>query len=267
MNAAFDVGADDGFHGILFAFINPKIKVFAFEPIRGSKKIILGNLKKTEKFFGIKIHNYGLINSAVSDYNGFTTFYEAEYKVASSLLKPKKKLDKFWTKSEDLLIKTVTKGLKTKKKYKVKVITLENFCKKNSIKIINYLHVDAQGNDIRVIKSLKNFRKCLIEGVVEVPKSEKLKIYNKEHSFKFLKKKFNDWKFKITKIEEVQKNYPSLNIYFKTNNIDKNLQNKIIFNHPTKRLGRMLKRIFIGKISTKDTLFSYFYKIKKSFYL
>ena len=27
MNVAFDVGADDGFHGILFAFINPKIKV------------------------------------------------------------------------------------------------------------------------------------------------------------------------------------------------------------------------------------------------
>ena len=32
MNAAFDVGADDGFHGILFAFFNPKISVFAFEP-------------------------------------------------------------------------------------------------------------------------------------------------------------------------------------------------------------------------------------------
>ena len=265
MNAAFDVGADDGFHGILFAFINPKIKVFAFEPMRGSKKIILGNLKKTEKFFGIKIHNYRLINGAVSDYNGFATFYEAEYKVASSLLKPRKKLDKFWTKSEDLLIKTVTKGLKTKKKYKVKVITLEKFCKENSIKIINYLHIDAQGNDIRVIKSLKKFRKCLIEGVAEVPKSERLKIYNKEHSFKFLKKKFNDWRFEITKIEEVQKNYPSLNIYFKTNIIDTNVQNKIKFYHPTKRFERMFKRIFIGKISIKDILFLYFWKFKKNF--
>ena len=46
MNAAFDVGADDGFHGILFAFFNPKISVFAFEPIKGSKKEILRNLRK-----------------------------------------------------------------------------------------------------------------------------------------------------------------------------------------------------------------------------
>ena len=30
MNAAIDVGADDGFHGILFAFFNPNINVFAF---------------------------------------------------------------------------------------------------------------------------------------------------------------------------------------------------------------------------------------------
>jgi len=261
MNVAFDVGADDGFHGILFAFTNPEIKVFAFEPIKGSKRIILGNLKKIEKFFGVKIYNYKLINGAVSDYNGYTTFYEAEYKVASSLLKPKKKLDNFWTKSEDLLINTVTKGLKTRKKYKVKVYTLEKVCKKYSIKIINYLHIDAQGNDLRVIKSLKNFKKCLIEGVAEVPKSDKLKIYNKEHSFKFLEKKLREWKFDITKIEEVQKNYPSLNIYFKTNNM--NNLNEIIFKHPTKRLERMFKRIFLEKISIKDILFYFFWKFKK----
>ena len=96
----------------------------------------------------------------------------------------------------------MTKGLKTRKKYKVKVYTLEKVCKKYSIKIINYLHIDAQGNDLRVIKSLKNFKKCLIEGVAEVPKSDKLKIYNKEHSFKFLEKKikrveiwyYQDWR-------------------------------------------------------------------------
>ena len=161
MNAAFDVGADDGFNGILFAFFNPKISVYAFEPIKNSKKKILRNLKKIENFFGIRIKNYKIINSAVSDFNGYRIFYETNYKVASSLLKPKKKLNKFWTKSEDLLIKTVSTGMKMKKKYKVRVLTLEKFCKKNSIKIINYLHIDAQGHDLRVIKSLKNFKKCL----------------------------------------------------------------------------------------------------------
>ena len=65
MNAVFDVGADDGFHGILFAFLNPKIKVFAFEPIKDSKKQILKNLYKVENFFKIKIKNYEIINSAI----------------------------------------------------------------------------------------------------------------------------------------------------------------------------------------------------------
>ena len=133
MNAAFDVGADDGLHGILFAFLNPKINVFSFEPIKDSKKVISANLKKIEKFFRIKIRNYKIINSAVSDFNGHRIFYETNYKVASSLLKPKNKLNKFWTKSENLLIKEVSSGMKIKKKYKVRVLTLEKFCKKNSM--------------------------------------------------------------------------------------------------------------------------------------
>ena len=264
MNAVFDVGADDGFHGILFAFLNPKINVYAFEPIKGSKKIISTNLKKIENFFRIKIRNYKIINSAVSDFNGYRIFYETNYKVASSLLKPKKKLNKFWTKSEDLLIKTVSTGMKIKKKYKVRVLTLEKFCKENSIKIINYLHIDAQGHDLRIIKSLKNFKKCLIEGVAEVPKNEKLKIYEQEQSFRQLKKKFKEWKFEITEIEEVQKNFPSFNIYFKTNNIDANKQNKITFNYPTKRFGRMFKRVFSNNVNIKDFIFSYLWRLKKN---
>ena len=262
MNAAFDVGADDGYHGILFAFLNPKIKVFAFEPIKGSKKQILKNLHKVENFFNIKINNYKIINSAISDFNGSKTFYEANYKVGSSLLKPKKKLDKFWTESKDLLIKEVSKGIKMKKKYKVKVLTLERFCKSNSIKIINYLHIDAQGNDLRVINSLKKYKKFLLEGVVEVPKNNKLKIYVNEHTYKDLKKKFKLWKFKITNIEEVQKNYPSLNIYFKNMNSYPFERNNIIFRHPKKRLERLFKRIFLERTNIKDLVYLFFWKFK-----
>ena len=55
MNAAFDVGADDGLHGILFAFLNPKINVFSFEPIKDSKKVISANLKKLKSFLELKL--------------------------------------------------------------------------------------------------------------------------------------------------------------------------------------------------------------------
>lgn len=261
MNVVFDVGADDGFHGILFAFFNPKINIIAFEPIKGSKKKIKNNLSKVESFFGIKILNYKIYNYAISNSNGYKTFYETNYKVGSSLLKPKKKLDKFWTKSKDQLIKTVAKGLKIKKKYKVKVYTLEKFCKKNSIKIINYLHIDAQGSDLKVIKGLKSFKKYLLEGIVEVSKNNKLKIYENEQSYKELKNQFKKWKFKIYKIEEVQKNYPQYNIYFHTNNIKVRMDNKILFNYPTKRSERMIKRIFLNKTNVIDIIYKYYWKI------
>ena len=257
MNAAFDVGADDGLHGILFAFLNPKINIFAFEPIKGSKKKILKNLKNVEKFFKIQIKNYKIINCAISTFNGNTTFYETDYRVSSSLLKPKKKLDKHWTKSEDLLIKTVSKGVKIKRKYKVKVITLEKFCKEKSIKVINYLHSDAQGNDLKVIKSLKKFRKCLIEGVAEITENKNLSMYDREQSLKDLKKKFRAWKFKIKYINRIQKNMPYFDVHFATNNkIDQ--ENKIIFKPPTKRIVRMFKRIFSNQVNFKDIIFSYF---------
>ena len=262
MNAAFDVGADDGFNGILFAFFNPKISVYAFEPIKNSKDKILSNLKKIEIFFGIRVKNYKIINSAVSDFNGNTIFYETYYKVGSSLLKPKRKLDKFWTQSEDLLIKTVTRGIKMKKRYKVKVVTLEKICKENSIKVINYLHIDAQGSDLRVIKGLKSFKKNLIEGMAEIPESGKLGIYYHEQTFKELKKKFKKWKFKITNIEKVQKNMPYFNISFKSNSMKLNKQNKITFNYPTKRFERMFKRIFLERASFKDIIFLYLWKLK-----
>jgi len=263
MNAAIDVGADDGFHGILFAFFNPNINVFAFEPIKGSKKKILKNLKKIEDFFKIKIKNYKIINAAVSNFNGYTNFYETHYKVGSSLLKPRKKLNKFWTKSDDMLIKTINKGVRMKRKYKVKVTTLEKICKKNSISTINYLHIDAQGNDLRVIEGLKKFKKCILEGVVEVAKDKKLRIYDREQSFRDLKKKFNKWKFDITKIEEVQKNHPGLNVYFKTSDKILLRNTKVIFNHPTRRFERMFKRIFSSKPNIKDVFFLFFWKLKK----
>ena len=55
------------------------------------------------------------------------------------------------------------------------------------------------------VKSLKKYRKCLIEGVAEVPRNNKLRIYDREQTLNELKKKFIQWKFEITNIEEIQK--------------------------------------------------------------
>ena len=127
--------------------------------------------------------------------------------------------------------------------------------------MISYLHIDAQGNDLRVIKGLKNFRKCLVEGVAEVPKNSKLKIYEREQTLKELKLYFRKWNFKITKVEEVQKNYPSLNVTFKTKNKTK-FNDIEYFVHSTKRFERIFKRIFSNRLGFKDFVFLYIWKIK-----
>ena len=57
MDAILDVGANDGFDGIIFAFLNPHIKVYAFEPLKGLKKEILNNVKKVQLSFNIKLKN------------------------------------------------------------------------------------------------------------------------------------------------------------------------------------------------------------------
>lgn len=265
MKAIFDVGADDGMNGILFAFKNPKIKVFSFEPIKGSKKKIKANLKKVSTFFDIKIKNYEIINTAVSNYNGYTTFYETHYKVASSLLEPKqkKKLDKFWTQSKDLLKQTEIKGLKTKKSYKVKVIKLETFCKKKSIELIHYLHVDAQGHDLKVIEGLGKYKKYLLQGVAEACKNRKLTIYKNEKSFYELKKSLKKWGFVVNFVEDVQKGSGYNNVYFKCKKKHFSHDNKNSFKIPNNRLGRMFRRIFLNKTNFKDFFYLWIWKFRK----
>ena len=115
---------------------------------------------------------------------------------------------------------------------------------------------------MRVIDGLKNFRKYVKNGVVEVVKSNKLKMYDNEQSFKDLRKKFKKWKFVITKIEEVQRNHPGVNVYFKSNNKIASKKKEIIFNYPTKRFERMFRRIFIDQINLKDKIFILFWKLK-----
>ena len=70
-----------------------------------------------------------------------------------------------------------TKGYETTKKTKVKVIRLSSFLKDKEFKRIKYLHCDAQGSDINVLKSLGNYIKHLDYGVVEVSATEKKDLY------------------------------------------------------------------------------------------
>ena len=263
MDAILDVGANDGFHGIIFAFLNPHIKVYAFEPLKGLKKEILNNVKKVQLSFNIKLKNYKLINHAVSDFNGYRPFNLTHAIASSSLLNPKRKLHSQWTNSKDLLfIKDVSKQFSINKRLKVKVITLKKFCDENNVNNILYLHVDAQGADLRVLKGLKNYRRKIHKGVIEVAKNKKLSIYVNGNTLSEVRKNFKKWNYKIIRIESVLKNIPEFNVYFENMKyFGVNDKSKKI-SLPSNRKERFFRRLFDGKLNWKDLIFKNFYKIE-----
>ena len=67
MKAIFDIGANDGFNGLVFAILNPDTTVFSFEPNPHLEKIILRNKKIFENQLKINLKNFTLIKKAASN--------------------------------------------------------------------------------------------------------------------------------------------------------------------------------------------------------
>ena len=67
MKTIFDIGANDGFNGLVFAILNLDTTVFSFEPNPQLEKIILRNKKIFENKLKINLQNFTLIKKAVSN--------------------------------------------------------------------------------------------------------------------------------------------------------------------------------------------------------
>jgi FkbM family methyltransferase len=87
--------------------------------------------------------------------------------------------------------------------YTVPTITLYDFCELYKIETIDFLHIDAQGNDFNVLKSLKDKISFVNEGVIEASnavelykntsnKAEDIREYLKSNGFEIVKETIND---------------------------------------------------------------------------
>ena len=253
MKAIFDIGANNGLNGLAFAILNPATKVFSFEPNPTLKKIILRNKKIFEKSLKINLKNFFFIEKAVSNKKKRTFFYITENDATSSLLRPKKKLNKFWTENKDASIKNISNWIKVKRKIKIETIKLKDFCKDNQISKIPYIHCDAQGNDLKVFEGLDNYRRIVKEGVLESAVKSKLSLYNKSTTFQKIRNKFSKWGYKIESINEFHKNNPERNIHFSNKNFHENIE----FNSPSEKNLRLFNRILKGKTKFKDNISIY----------
>ena len=193
----FDVGAWDGMSSKQYADEVPGTKIYAFEPVPKLVQEILINLKG---------YDCVVVPKAVSDYDGKSFFNirnEGDWG-QGSLLNFNDDVDKIWPGS----------NLKFSEKLEVGVIKLSTFIEQNSIGVIDFLHIDAQGNDLKVLKGLENKINIVQSGVVEAAREGKTYYTNqnlKEETVKFLE----DNNFKIEKIDNNDGMGNEVNIFFK----------------------------------------------------
>jgi len=259
MKVILDIGANDGFDGLVLSILNPDKKVFAFEANPNLKSIIMKNKKILEKIFNTKIKNYSLINKAVSNKNKKLPFYILKNLATSSLLKPKKVLNRYWSNHSDKTIKNHSTDIKIKKKIIVDTVRLRDFCESNKITEINYIHCDTQGTDLDVFKSLGSFNRLIFKGVLETIQSPKLSLYHNSFYTKDIKKFFKKFNFTILDIIEFHKNNPYRDVYFINYKFsgDKNI------NLPSLRERRFFDRILKKKLKLKDWFYMKIIKLFK----
>lgn len=132
----FDVGANIGGYSLLLKdkFIGEKI--YAFEPSKKTFDKLKFNLKNERSLIPI---NYGLSNTNGEE----ILYYNTELSAGASLYK--RKLDSY--------------GLDLDKEEKVNIITLDKFCKDNNIKGIDFLKMDVEGNELKILKGAKEMLK------------------------------------------------------------------------------------------------------------
>jgi len=154
-----DVGAQFG--SSLIKFAKTGWKVYCFEPDDNNRAILKRNLQKQG------LENVTVDERAVSNLESKAVYYKSELSSGISSL-----------------IKFHSSHKEAKE---VEITTLSAFCSKNSISNFEFLKIDTEGNDLRVIEGLdlKNHRPSVILCEYEDLKT-KLVGYTKEDIVKFL---------------------------------------------------------------------------------
>ncbi len=132
----FDVGANIGKYSLECVRFVKNSEIYAFEPSKKTFETLKNNLKN---FKGIHLHNIGFGRKNKTE----ILFYNEKNSGLASL--HNRNLEHM--------------NILFNKKEKVKIETVDSFCKKNSIKEIDLLKIDVEGNELNVLKGAKNMLK------------------------------------------------------------------------------------------------------------
>lgn len=130
----FDIGANTGVYALIAKAVNPKAKVYAFEPVSR----VYDKLKEN-----ISLNNFDIvpIEKAVSDADGTAIIYD--------------------TSSEHIYSVTVNKNLATPEtkvvEVKIDTITLNSFIRENAIKKMDLIKIDVETHEPEVLKGFSQY--------------------------------------------------------------------------------------------------------------
>lgn len=198
----FDVGANDGSSSIPIARQHPGVTVWAFEP---TPKLASELREKTKD-----LKNYNVVEKAVSNEPGTSRFYVAGSEGCdwgcSSLNNFNTNLENTWPGRPDFKVTDTID---------VDVICLRDFMEEQGIDRVDHLHVDVQGKDLEVLVGLGEKIYKVASGVVEMPMSHDVKLYEDQKyilvdAVQFLNKSG----FRVTRIEPNDVFCNEVNVYF-----------------------------------------------------
>jgi len=179
-----------------------KKELHGFEPVPN-----LYNMLKEKFYRDTRVHIH---NNAVGHVNETMPFYitvdvpgiMAKHG-ASSLFPFRENLKEDWDR----------KDFNTSEIIDIQVIRLEDFIVENNIDEVVYLHCDAQGNDINVLRGLGSQAHKVKAGVVEATKN--IPLYQEsENRVNVITEWIEDNGFKVTQLKDNDKLGAEINIYF-----------------------------------------------------
>lgn len=203
MKTLIEVGAFDGSDSLKYH--KSGYEVFTFEP---KKDLFTALVNRTRH-----LKNYTVIPKAVSLKNGVTQFNLCKYGGASSILpfRSESELNQTWTPAR-------TDIHFSGRSYEVETTRLDTFIEQNGLqdRVIDFIHIDAQGVDLDCLKSLGKYINNVRAGVVETVKDKNKSIYigQEENTLDHVSEFLSSNGFKINSVESNDSTQCEFNVFF-----------------------------------------------------
>ena len=208
----FDVGANNG-ESTWHFLEDPAVELYAFEPNPILYEDLMAKARQNPRYHPLKV--------AVSETNGEATFYLAGAIIQDNPLLHQPGLGNYGCSSLLPFASTVQDEWINRPDFSAfgsvntMTVRLDTIIEMMEIPQIDYLHIDAQGMDLSVLKSVGKYLPIVKEGVLEAPINNKKKIYEGSHTCEEAILFLLNNGFQIYNIEKNDTEGNEVNLFFK----------------------------------------------------